>query len=154
MINQIYLFSAERIIHRTYRLSHEISIEFVSDQSPCDVMVCAKFPWIRLIVINSRWPWRSHVIFQKSYRQISNISSTKSQNLNVYRLVLQMPLPNPLKPGVKTRMKMQLEQRRQAMLQLHLSDQQFYYIVMCVYIRGFMVVVQCHDCCCSGSLCS
>ena len=40
------------------------------------------------------------------YRQISNISRTKSQNLNVSRLVLQLPLPNPVKPGVKSRMKM------------------------------------------------
>ena len=37
---------------------------------------------------------------------------------------MKLPLPNPLKPGVKSRMKMQLEQHRQAMLQLYLSDQQ------------------------------
>ena len=60
------------------------------------------------------------------YRQISNISCTKFQNLNVSCLVLQLYLPNPLKPDVKSRMKMQLEQRRQAVLQPHLSDQQFY----------------------------
>ena len=58
------------------------------------------------------------------YRKISNIRRTKSQNLNESRLVLQLSLPNPLNPGVKSRMKMELEQRRQAMLQLHLSDQQ------------------------------
>ena len=34
-----------------------------------------------------------------------------SRNLNVSRLVSQLPLPNPLKPGVKSRMKVQLEQR-------------------------------------------
>ena len=33
--------------------------------------------------------------------QTSNISHTKSQNLNVSRLVLQLFLPNPLKPGFK-----------------------------------------------------
>ena len=44
------------------------------------------------------------------YRQISNISHTNSQNLIVSRLVLQLSLPNPLKPGVKLRMKMLLEQ--------------------------------------------
>ena len=33
-----------------------------------------------------------------NYRQISNIRRAKSQNLNVYRLVLQLSLPNPLKP--------------------------------------------------------
>ena len=59
------------------------------------------------------------------YRKTSNISRIKSQNLNDYRLVLHLALPNPLKPGLKPRMKMQLEQRRQAMLQLHLRDQQF-----------------------------
>ena len=31
-----------------------------------------------------------------------------------------------VKPSVKSKMKMQLDQRRQAILQLHLSDQQFY----------------------------
>ena len=58
----------------------------------------------------------------REYRQISNISCTKSQNLNVSHLALQLSLPNPLKPGVKSRMKMQLEQYRQAMLKLHQID--------------------------------
>ena len=40
------------------------------------------------------------------YRKISNIRRIKSQNLNVCRLVLQLSLPNPMKPGVKSRMKM------------------------------------------------
>ena len=40
------------------------------------------------------------------YCKISNISRTKSQNLNDPRLVLQFSLPIPLKPGVKSRMKM------------------------------------------------
>ena len=50
--------------------------------------------------------------------QTSNtgIRHNKSQNLNVSRLVLQLSLPNPLKPGVKSRMKMQLEQRSVAVL--------------------------------------
>ena len=34
-----------------------------------------------------------------SYHQTHNISHTKFQLLNVSRLVLQLPLPNPLKPG-------------------------------------------------------
>ena len=50
----------------------------------------------------------------------SNIG-TKSKNLHVSRLVLQLSLPNPLKPGVTSGMKMSLEQRRQAMLQ-HLHE--------------------------------
>ena len=39
------------------------------------------------------------------YRKLSNIRRTKSQHLNDSRLILQMSLPNPLKPGVKLRMK-------------------------------------------------
>ena len=40
------------------------------------------------------------------YRKTSCISRTKSQNLNVSHLVLQLSLPNPLNPTVKLRMKM------------------------------------------------
>ena len=43
---------------------------------------------------------------ETKYRKISNIRRTKSQNLNVSRLVLQLSLSNPMKPGVKSRMKM------------------------------------------------
>ena len=44
-----------------------------------------------------------HII---TYRKVSNIRRTKSQNFNASRLILQLSLPNPLKPGVKLRMKM------------------------------------------------
>ena len=40
------------------------------------------------------------------YRQAYNTSRTKYLNLNGFRLVLQLFLPNPLKPGVKSIMKM------------------------------------------------
>ena len=40
------------------------------------------------------------------YNKTSSISRTKSQNLNVSCLLLQWSLSNPLKPGVKMRMKM------------------------------------------------
>ena len=40
------------------------------------------------------------------YRKTSCISRTKFQNLNVSRFVLQLPLPNPLKLGVRSSMKM------------------------------------------------
>ena len=53
---------------------------------------------------------------------MSNIRRTKSPNLYVSRLVVQLSSPNPMKPDVKSRMKMQLEQRRQAMLQLCTSE--------------------------------
>ena len=66
-------------------------------------------------------------------RQILNIRRTKCQNLNVSRVAMQLPLPNQLKPGIKSRMKMWLEQRRQAMLQLHLSDHQVYYVRYVLY---------------------
>ena len=46
------------------------------------------------------------------YRKKSSISRTKSQNLNVSCILLQLSSLNPLKPGVKLRMKMYLEQRR------------------------------------------
>ena len=41
-----------------------------------------------------------------TYRVTSNISRTNNPNLNVSPLFLQLPWPNPLKPGVKSRMKM------------------------------------------------
>ena len=72
-----------------------------------------------------------HSVIKTNYRKTSSINRTKSQNLNVSCLLLQWSLPNPLKPGVKMRMKMLLEQRRQAMLQLHLSYQQFYCLLRC-----------------------
>ena len=41
-----------------------------------------------------------------TYRKTSGISRTKSQNLNVSCILLQLSSPNPLKPGAKLRMKM------------------------------------------------
>ena len=41
-----------------------------------------------------------------TYRKTSSISRSKAQNLNVSHLVLQLSLPNSLKPNVKLRMKM------------------------------------------------
>ena len=40
---------------------------------------------------------------QTDYRKIFHIRRTKSQNLNDSHLVLMSSLPNPLKPGVKSR---------------------------------------------------
>ena len=62
---------------------------------------------------------------QPTVKSLNNIRRTKYQNITDSRLVLQLSVPNLLKHGVKSRMKMQLEQRQQAMPQLHLSDQQF-----------------------------
>ena len=44
--------------------------------------------------------------FIRYYRKTSSISRTKYQNLNASCFLLQWSLPNPLKPGVKLRMKM------------------------------------------------
>ena len=46
------------------------------------------------------------LFYRKHYRQTSNISRTKYKILIVSRLVLKLSLPNPRKPGVKSRMKM------------------------------------------------
>ena len=43
---------------------------------------------------------------QWNYGKISNIRRTKSPNLDVSRLIVQSSSPNPMKPGVKSRMKM------------------------------------------------
>ena len=40
------------------------------------------------------------------YRQVSNISRTKSEHLKDSRTILWLSLPNPLKPDVMSRMKM------------------------------------------------
>ena len=40
------------------------------------------------------------------YRKVSNIRRTKCQNLNDSRLVLQLSVPNPLTPSVKSIMKL------------------------------------------------
>ena len=40
------------------------------------------------------------------YRKVSNIRGTQNKKLTDSRLIMQLPLPNALKPGVKSRMKM------------------------------------------------
>ena len=47
------------------------------------------------------WKWHITNKHDKIYCQTSNIRHTSSQNLKVSRLVLQLSLPNLLKPGVK-----------------------------------------------------
>ena len=53
-------------------------------------------------------------IIRYIYRQTSDIRHTKSKDLNVSLLLFQLSLLNQLKPDVKSKMKMWLEQRRQA----------------------------------------
>ena len=57
---------------------------------------------LKLIHASKRGPWSDLTV----YRQIYNITRTKSQNLNVSRIVLQLSLPNLLKPCIKLRMNM------------------------------------------------
>ena len=61
--------------------------------------------WYRLIP--------GYELMTRTCRKVSNIRRTKSRNFNDSRLVLQLSLSNLLEPGVKSRMKMYLEQRRQ-----------------------------------------
>ena len=49
-------------------------------------------------------PWGE--LFNTRYRKIYNIRRTKSENLSDCCFFWQLPLANPLKPGVKLRMKM------------------------------------------------
>ena len=73
--------------------------------------------WDAIALIMRQWfapPAReSPLRCRTTYRQTSNISRSKSGNLNIYCLVVQLSLFNPMKPGVKSRIKMQLEQRPQ-----------------------------------------
>ena len=71
------------------------------------------------------------LVMNHNYCKIYSISRAKSQSLNVSCILLQLSSLNPLKPGVKLRMKRSLEQHRQALLQLLLSYQQFYCLLRC-----------------------
>ena len=65
------------------------------------------------------------------YCKTSNIGYTKSLNLNDSHIFVQLSLLNSLKPGINSRMKMYLEQCRQAMLQRCLIDQKCYCLLRC-----------------------
>ena len=65
--------------------------------------------WVSYYIHCTLWDVITHPCPDRhldSYRQTSNIRRIKSQNLNISRLVLPLSLSNPLKPGVKSRMKM------------------------------------------------
>ena len=81
-----------------------------SFMTPSDPKICQNFEYnsISIYPPYTRFTLAGTILLQQVeiyYRKISNIRRTKSQNLNNYRLVLQLSLPNPLKPGVKSRMK-------------------------------------------------
>ena len=61
------------------------------------------------IIIMVWWPVYSGLSKKRakiSYRKTSNIRRTQFKNFDISRLVLQLYLPKPLKPCVKSRMKM------------------------------------------------
>ena len=71
---------------------------FLSDFSPLAAL------WRKVKKINMAITvkyWRNTI-----YCKTFNMRHTKYQNLNISCLGLQLSLPNPLKPGVKSRMKM------------------------------------------------
>ena len=78
-----------------------------------------------------------HWCYPCIYGEISSIRTIKSKNLSVSRLILPLSLRNPLKSGVKSNVKMLLAQRRQAMLQLHLNDQQVHCLQCCDLYKRF-----------------
>ena len=69
--------------------SHELCV--IIDRNLKDAILILWLIWCLNVIVSLA-----------NYRKISNIRRTKSPNLNVSRLVLQLSLPIPMKPGVKT----------------------------------------------------
>ena len=123
--NKHYQISVSMIFH-TYHIQHMMNhynsflwvkrvLQMIDRSPPC-------------LDKNMLHDWLPSLLWNiiMTYCQTSFIRGNKSQNLNVSRLILQLSLHKLLKSSVKSRMEMQLEQRRQAMLQLHLRDQLFH----------------------------
>ena len=70
-----------------------------------NIKCCNGFGLFSLIWLLFKCIW-----FHVMYRQTPIISCIKFENLNLSRIVWQLSLPNPLKPGVKSRMKMWVAQ--------------------------------------------
>ena len=84
--------------------------------------------WMFALII---YTWPSILVRMSEQVPPCSEYTVKSPNLDVYRLIVQLSSPNPMKLCTKSWMKMYLEQRRQAILQLHLSDRQFYCLLRC-----------------------
>ena len=100
-----------------------LTLQIIKTSTTTSIITCQSYTNIPgdaftlLVHCSQNFPLHTHTVLlclfccgfimnpRRSYRQISNISRTKSQNFNVSRLILQLPLPNPFKPGVKSRMK-------------------------------------------------
>ena len=91
-----------------------LAVSALSRRTPCDneaVLACVvplrpvegdACEWVFVYIY--------HIIYIYTAKSLI-LRRTKSPNVNASRLVLQLSLPDPMKPGVKSRMKMQLEQR-------------------------------------------
>ena len=109
----------------TFEIPHKISYPYIERCVVCqemkikelpDLQACKRFwnaplvwekPWLLwLVQAVTKHATLSQKYFLYKYRKISNISHTKSQNLNDSRLVLRLSPFNTLEPGVKSRMKM------------------------------------------------
>ena len=87
----------------------------------------------RVNVPSNLW-YKAHQIMKLLYSSCSCLCSIQwgqvlSREWRCCWSCADRSLLNPLRPGVKSRVKMLLELRGQAMLQLHLSDQQFYCLI-------------------------
>ena len=61
---------------------------------------------ISLVPIPTYIPKITNIVRVLTYSQVYNIRRTKYQHLQDFRTASRLPLPNPLKPDVKSRMKM------------------------------------------------
>ena len=98
LVTYIFKIIQAWICNKTTKMCHILS---------CLLYRAYSFEWKYQAQMKSgRYSTCNDFWLQLTPRQISNISHTKFPNINVSRLVLQLYLPNPLKPGVKSRMKM------------------------------------------------
>ena len=83
--------------------AHEIKSNFPDKKASLNKII--DYAQLNTDIVNAVW-LNSFVKFNTEYRKSSNIRRTKNPNINVFRVVLQLFLPNPMRPGVKSRMKM------------------------------------------------
>ena len=116
-------------------------------------MMCHVLYWARLFVNSSPIHWIGFTPEPQYFffRQLSNYYILPSNLEYKWHQIPEvkyfsscLAVVNPLKPGVKPRMKMEDvvgAAPMEAMLQLHLSEQQFYCPLRCIYIRDLMLGV-------------
>ena len=129
-LEALFCHEGSCFIHRGVDIFANITSKFVHDFSLFCMFCCGYQTQCicHTTLSNLDRPW--HTL---NYRQVSNIRRTKSQQLKDSRTVLGLSLPNPLKPDIKSRTKM---------LQLHLSDRQFYFLLRCVLYQRFYGIYQ------------